>query len=67
MDAPSQENPKEEGQTVGRNIPEVEMVKKRTMTLNRWFPDAPTLGGQASSQVTPQQTTPLASKQQSKR
>lgn len=72
VEAFPRENPEEEGPTVEENIrptpnPIAEMVKKRTMTLERWFLDAPTSGGQVSSQSVPQHTAPPVPKQQRKR
>ena len=47
--------------------PAEEIVKKRSMALDRWFLAARASGVQASTQPTPQQTTPFASRQQRKR
>lgn len=67
VDAPPRENPEEEGPIVEEDIPASKMVKKRSMTLDRWFLDALTSEGQASFHATAQHTTPPAPKQQRKR
>ena len=71
MEAPPLEDPDENGPTTEeKNFvlldPSIEMVKKQTMALNRWFMTAPTSRGPTSSQSTPQQTTPPVPKQQRK-
>ena len=58
MEAPPLEDPDENGPTTEEKIfvlldLTIEMVKKQTMALNRWFLTVPTSGGPTSSQSTP--------------
>nr|POF24674.1 hypothetical protein CFP56_67247 [Quercus suber] len=65
----------EEGPVAEKAIPDEpvqpdpveEMVQKRSMALDCWFPTVQASGGQAIARPTLQQTTPLASQQRRKR